>query len=104
DSNKRISEDIEFKNLNALIQKYKNFKDRKTVSLNLEKRLKTYEEDLKIIKEQEKLSGIDDTDELIDKNNSENKINPSKDIHLREALNITCDLCDTLKINKVNNK
>jgi len=84
----RLENDSDFINLKKTIEQYKKFKDRKTVSLNIDKRFKSYAEDMEIMNEHEKILGI--SEESPD-DSPEGKIDPKNDIQLRETLNIIFD-------------
>ncbi len=88
-SSARVGADPDFAALQRTIEQYRKFRDRKTVSLNMDKRFKSYEDDVRFIKEQEKLLGIEDDDSP--EESSRKKIDPKRDIQLRESLNIMGD-------------
>ena len=80
----RVENSPDFKMLRRDIDIYRRLRDRKTVSLNLEKRWKDYLAEKKLEDEQQKLLRMDD-------NNGKKAKNTAKDLYLDETLNVMKD-------------
>ena len=80
----RVENSQDFKMLRRDIDIYRRLRDRKTVSLNLEKRWKEYLAEKKLEDEQQKLLRMDDT-------NDKKAKNTAKDLYLDETLNVMRD-------------
>ena len=80
----RVENSQDFKMLRSDIDIYRRLRDRKTVSLNLEKRWKEYLAEKKLEDEQQKLLRMDDT-------NDKKAKNTAKDLYLDETLNVMRD-------------
>ena len=80
----RLENNPDFKRLRRDIDIYRRLRDRKTVSLNLEKRWKEYLAEKKLEDEQQKLLRMDDT-------NDKKAKNTAKDLYLDETLNVMRD-------------
>ena len=83
----RVEKSPEFKLLRRDIEVFRKIKDRKTVSLNLEKRWNDYLAEKKLEDEQNKLLRLD-SDE------SEKEKNTVKDLYMEETLNVMKDWID----------
>ena len=80
----RVENSQDFKMLRRDIDIYRRLRDRKTVSLNLEKRWKEYLAEKKLEDEQQKLLRMDDSHDKKAKNTA-------KDLYLDETLNVMRD-------------
>lgn len=85
----RVAANKDFQMLNVDIARFKKIQDQKEVSLNLEKRWGSYQDEKKVEEEQRKLFKLD-TD------SKDGKKKKEKDIYLEECLNILQDMI-TLK-------
>ncbi|OQA82332.1 MAG: Tail-specific protease precursor [Lentisphaerae bacterium ADurb.Bin242] len=81
----RVEHSKEFAALKHDIETFRKIRDRKTVSLNLEKRWKEYLAEKKLQDEQDKLLRLDA---------DEPKKNTAKDLYLDETLNVMADYID----------
>ncbi len=82
----RVEKSTEFKLLRRDIEVFRKIKDRKTVSLNLEKRWNEYLAEKKLEDEQNKLLRLDQNDEK--------EKNTVKDLYMEETLNVMKDWID----------
>ena len=83
-ANVRVENSPDFKLLRRDIDIYRKIRDRKTVSLNLEKRWKEYLAEKKLEDEQQKLLRLNDNEDRKTKNTA-------KDLYLDETLNVMKD-------------
>ena len=81
-ANARVEQNPEFKRLRRDIEVYRNIRERKTVSLNLEERWKEYLAERKLQDEQDKLLRV---------NTDDSRKNEAKDLYLDETLNVMKD-------------
>lgn len=81
-ANARVEQSPEFKRLRRDIEVYRNIRERKTVSLNLEERWKEYLAERKLQDEQDKLLRV---------NTDDSRKNEAKDLYLDETLNVMKD-------------
>ena len=83
----RRSKSLDFKKLNMMIEQFKKIRQRKTISLNEEKRWKKYLDEKKMYEEQEKILGLKPDDTKKEKNSKE-----KRDLFMSETLNIMGDM------------
>ena len=83
-ANVRVKNSKDFNLLRHDIDIYRRLRDRKTVSLNLEKRWREYLAEKKLEDEQQKLLRLNDSEERKSKNTA-------KDLYLDETLNVMKD-------------
>ncbi|MBO5694680.1 MAG: carboxy terminal-processing peptidase [Lentisphaeria bacterium] len=88
----RVAENKDFRMLNVDIARFKKIQDQKDVSLNLEDRWISYQDDKKVEEEQRKMFKLDG-------DSKDGKKKKEKDIYLEECLNILQDMI-TLKSNQ----
>lgn len=89
-SAERVAKNNDFQRLKADIARFKKIQDQKEVSLNLEKRWESYQEEKKVEEEQVKMFNLDNASDSKDEKDK-------KDTYLDECLNILSDMVSLSK-------
>lgn len=91
-SEKRMAASADFKTLKLDIDTFNKIRDKKSISLNLEKRWQEYLDEKNLQEEQEKLMRLGDSRSASAGTSSREKKSEVKDLYLEESLNIMADL------------
>ncbi len=91
-SEKRMAASADFKTLKLDIDTFNKIRDKKSISLNLEKRWQEYLNEKNLQEEQEKLMRLGDSRSASARTSSREKNSEVKDLYLEESLNIMADL------------